>query len=412
MMRARREIERSRLVMGGSVIATVMLGAATALVACSVSPDPDLDPRPDDDGVKVPTGDAAVEAATPDADAGSDVDAGPPDRCSAEDFCHTEVPDLQTLRGGWSDENGIAWAISGEGAILRWDGAKWSVHASGLGTLVSIWGSGPTDIWVGSTNALHHGQGASSATLTFTEVTGLPGDPTPITSIWGTGPDDVWAAGPKDDPGYQGRVLHYTGAASGWSLDGASAEPIQYARVWGSPASGVWLAGTRNNPKNIPELAVRRRPAGASDFVDVLIPGDGAYAPDNPYAKLNKVWAVSTSLDDTMWIVGEQAFGRPGYVRGVTSDGGQTYAWSYVALPDKSTLVPNAIWGISADDAWLAGDFGRLWHWDGARWKQAFITITKFPVVDPFYGIWGRATKDLWVGGAGIAMHRDLPKKP
>jgi hypothetical protein len=170
------------------------------------------------------------------------------------------------------------------------------------------------------------------------------------------------------------------------------------------------MAGTRNNPKNIPELAVRRRAAGTTDFTDVAVPGDPAYAADNPYAKLNVVWGASSSSDDTMWIVGEQAFGRPGYVRGVTSDGGQTYTWSYTALSDKSVLLPNTVWGIGANDAWIGGDFGRLTHWDGSRWKQAFVTITKYPVVQPFYGIWGRGTNDLWVVGAGIAMHRDLKK--
>ena len=387
------------------------LGAGGAIVACSVSPDPILEPTPGED-VKVPGNDGSAPDSAPgaDGDAGADVDAGPAKTCSAEDFCHTNVPADQTLRAGWSDAAGIAWAISSEGAILRWDGASWAVHASELGELVSIWGAGPTDIWVGTSSGLLHGQGASSAALVFTSVETLPGDATPITSLWGTGPDDVWAVGPAPGPGLKGRVLHYEGAATGWSLDPASAEPIQYARVWGSAASGLWLAGTRNNPKNIPELAVRRRAPDANDFADVTLPGDPAYAADNPYALLNKVWAVSTSVDHTMWIVGEQAFGRPGYVRGVSSDGGQTYTWSYTALSDKSVFLPNAVWGIGANDAWMGGDFGRLRHWEGTRWKQAFVTITKYPVVQPFYAIWGRGADDLWVAGAGIAMHRDLKK--
>lgn len=410
-MRSLAKSDRVEVVLRTTALAT--LGVAAALVACSVSPDPDIGPPPSEAGVQVPTTDGSVPDAEPDPDAGDDGEGGPASSCSAEDFCHTAVPAGQTLRAGWSDAAGIAWAISSEGAILRWDGTTWSLHASGLGSLVSIWGSGPTDIWVGTSSGLLHGQGASSATLTFTAVAALPGgDATPITSIWGTGPDDVWATGPAAMPGYRGRVLHYTGPANGWSFDDASTQPIQYARVWGSQASGVWLAGPRNNPKNIPELAVRRRPVGASVFTDVALPGDPAYDVDNPYAKLNTVWGVSGSSDGTMWIVGEQAFGQPGYVRGVTNDGGQTYTWTYTQLSPKSVFLPNAVWGISANDAWLGGDFGRLRHWDGVQWKQAFITITKYPVIDPFYGIWGRGTDDLWVVGAGIALHRDLSKQP
>jgi hypothetical protein len=380
------------------------------LLACADSTDGSKGgPPPTDDETKLPNTDGAVEDGASDGGSDAEAEAGPPRVCSEHNFCHAVVPEGQTLRAGWSDADGIAWAISSEGAILRWNGTAWSVHASGLGTLVSIWGSSPTDIWVGTESGLYHGQGASSAALTFTAVTTLPGDETPISSIWGTGPDDVWATGPGATPGYRGRVLRYAGAAAGWSLDDASSEPIQYARVWGSAASGLWLAGARNNSKNKPELAVRRRPVGESSFVDVALPGDPNYPPDNLDARLNKVWAVSGSSDDTMWIVGEQAFGRPGYVRGTTSDGGQTYTWTYVALPEKGIFLPNAVWGISANDAWIGGDFGRLRHWDGTTWKQAFITITKYPVVDPFYGMWGRGTNDLWIVGAGIAMHRDLP---
>jgi hypothetical protein len=387
------------------------LGAIVTVVACSESPDPGLGPTYSDAGGNEPTTDGEVPDGTPDGGEG-DGEAGPPRVCSQESFCHTIVPGGQTLRAGWSDENGVAWAISTEGAILRWDGTTWFVSASGLGELVSIWGSGPTDIWVGGTGGLYHGHGASSASVAFTPVSALPGEPTPITSVWGIGPDDVWAVGPSTTPDYHGRVLHYTGVANGWSLDAASNQPIQYARVWGSVTSGVWLAGVHKNSKDLPELAVRRRPVGASDFAEVTIPGDPEYLPDNLYARLNTVWGVSGSSDDTVWIVGEQAFGRPGYVRGTTSNGGQTYTWSFTSLGDRSLFLPNAVWGISANDAWIGGDFGRLRHWDGTTWKQAFITITKYPVVDPFYGIWGRGANDLWVVGAGIAMHRDLTNAP
>ncbi len=399
---------RTRPALRMTALAT-LLGGVAAVVACSESPEATFVPTTNDDDVKLPSTDGEAPDGTED-DAGAEAEAGPPRVCSVEGFCHTSVPDGQTLAAGWSDAAGIAWAVSKEGAILRWDGSAWSVHTSGLGELVSIWGSGPTDIWVGSKTGLYHGEGATSAAVTFSAVATLPGEATPIPSIWGTGPDDVWATGPGAAPGFHGRVLHYTGAAAGWSLDDASADPIQYARVWGSATSGVWLAGVRPDPKNIPQLVIRRRAAGASDFVDVAIPGDPAYEAVNPYAKLNKVWSVSSSSDDTMWIVGEQAFSRPGYVRGATSDGGKTYSWTYTALPDRAVLLPNAVWGISANDAWIGGNFGRLRHWDGTAWKQAFITITKFPVVDPFYAIWGRGTDELWVVGAGIALHKDLKK--
>ncbi len=393
-------------------LAAALFASVLAPAACSHSSDGTVDAPPHDDGTTLPPGDASVADASPDAE-GADAEAGPPRVCSEQNFCHTTVPAGHTLRAGWSDADGIAWAVSTEGAILRWDGKNWAIHASGLGALSSIWGSSPTDVWVGSETGLYHGQGASSAALAFTAVTGLPGDPTPITAVWGTGPDDVWATGPRSGgTSYAGRVLHYAGAAAGWSLDLASAEPIAYTRVWGSTNSGVWLAGVRKNTKDVLELAVRRRPVGKSSFSEVLLPGDPEYPPNNVYAKLVTVWSVSSSGDDTIWILGEQAFGKPGYVRGTTTDSGQTYAFTFTALGDKAFLLPNTIWGISANDAWVGGDFGRLRHFDGTTWKQAFTTITEYPMVDPLYGIWTRGTDELWIVGAGVALHRSPTSFP
>jgi hypothetical protein len=408
-----RSLDFVRAALGQRSVLVAAAVAAGAIAACSESAEgvPVVPPH-EDGGSKLPEPDGASGDETTDGGAEAAADAAPPPVCSQENFCHTDLPKGQTVRAGWSDGEGVAWAVTSEGSILRWDGKAWAVHTSGLEPLLAIWGSGPTDVWVGADGGLYHGEGATSATLTFTAVDSLPGDPTPISAVWGTGPDDVWAVGPRPLPGYQGRVLHYTGASQGWSLDDVSAERVQFARVWGSTTSGVWLTGVRANPRNVAELGVLRRAPGESTFVDVPIPGDPAYPPDNQYAKLNTVWGVSGSSDDTVWIVGQQAFGVPGYVRGTTSDGGQTYTFSYTALGDKTFFLPNAVWGISADHAWLGGDFGRLRRWDGRAWKQAFITITKYPVIDPFYAIWGTGTEDVWIAGAGIAIHRDLTKHP
>ena len=76
-----------------------------------------------------------------------------------------------------------------EGDVLRWNGTTWQIHASGLGALYAVWGSSPTDIWVGGELGLHHGTGTSSETLSF-ELESLPdatdGSEGPMLSIWGS----------------------------------------------------------------------------------------------------------------------------------------------------------------------------------------------------------------------------------
>ena len=63
----------------------------------------------------------------------ADADASTPRECSDDGFCHTALPKGQTLRAVWGDGQGVVWAVSGQGAILRWDQTEWKIHASGLG---------------------------------------------------------------------------------------------------------------------------------------------------------------------------------------------------------------------------------------------------------------------------------------
>jgi hypothetical protein len=58
----------------------------------------------------------------------------------------------------------------------------------------------------------------------------------------------------------------------------------------------------------------------------------------------------------------------------------------------------------------MAGDYGRLGHWNGSAWTQAKTTISKYPEIAPLYAVWGRAGGELWVVGDGIAMHRAAGK--
>ena len=227
-------------------VVTAMLGvfALAAFVACADASD-DARPFPNDptEGGTLPPSDE--DAGTPDLDAGEDVetDAAPPE-CSREGFCHTAVPKNQTLHGVWSDGAGVTWAVSEQGAVLRHDGA-WKVHATLDGPLRSIWGSSPTDIWVGGDNGLFHGEGASSATLAFAAVPS-PGPSTPILSIWGTGANDVWATGNLFSFPMLSRVLHYGPTKAGapdWSVENVIEAEVLWSRVFGSSASGVWVGG-------------------------------------------------------------------------------------------------------------------------------------------------------------------------
>lgn len=393
----------------GLALVLVFAGCADSEDAASVTP-----PVDQDTGI-LPAAEAGVQDGghEADADAGSDADAAPRE-CSDDGFCHTTVPPKQTIRSIWGDGQGVAWAVSDEGAILRWDGSAWNVHLALGEALLTVWGSGPTDVWVGSATTLYHGEGASSAALKFGAVD-LPGDPSSIKSIWGTGPNDVWATGPVNDYTWQGRVLHYTGPSTdkggGWTLDDLSTQRIFWGKVWGTPNTGVWLGGVRNNPMTFAtELIVLRKGISADTFSQVPMPVDPSGFGNA--GNITRFWGASASSDDTMWLYGKAGTGTPAFIRGTTTDGGNTFTWTF--NPDGTSRDPQmqAVWGTTATDAWLVGDYGRVRHWDGTRFTQSAITTTKFPVIDPFYAVWANGADDVWVAGAGVAFHKDPSKKP
>ena len=59
------------------------------------------------------------------------------------------------------------------------------------------------------------------------------------------------------------------------------------------------------------------------------------------------------------------------------------------------------------NDVWGAGEYGRVSHWDGSGWSPVAITVTKFPVTDPFYAVWSHGPSELWIGGKGNALRFD-----
>jgi hypothetical protein len=386
---------------------SVMLGvlsamAIVAVAACAGS---------DEGTERVVEDGGRPEAAPPtDGDAGdADVGEASVRTCSDQGFCHVEVPAKETLRDVWGDGS-IVWAVSEEGHVLRWDGQKWNVHAKGLGALYAIWGSGPTDIWIGGERGVHHGTGASSQAVVF-EPVDAPGDPAiPILSIWGTGPGDVVAVGghiSNEDFLPHSRVLRRGGAAPDWELDPISAESIVLKRVWGSTATGTWIAGDEGYEQSQVAGVFLRAP-GADAFAPVTIdasPPNGT-KPGVP----GLISGGGMTADGRVLVVGATASSRDTLWYATVSAGG-TLAWSYEVRDRNDVPALWAVWSLAGKETWIAGDYGRLRsRGPDDKWKQAALMTADLPVIEPLYGIWGTAADDFWVVGRNTAIHR-LPKK-
>lgn len=392
---------RRSVMLGILVVAATSL-TITSLVGCA------------DSGSAI-AHDGGTPPPVPGVDGGDDTDADAGDAaartCSDQGFCHVAVPAKETLRDVWGDGSTV-WAVSEEGDVLRWDGQEWRIHTKKLGALYTIWGSGPTDIWLGGANGLFHGTGASSQAIVF-EPVDAPGDPAiPILSIWGTGPADVFAVGghiSEEDFMPHGRVLRGAGApGSPWELDPLSDEPFVFKRVWGGPAVGTWLVGDEGYEGSMTGAIYVRAP-GTDDFAPVTIDASPPNGPDPSMPGGFVGGAVMA--DGRILVIGKTTAFTATFWYGALSSGG-TMAWSYDVNRDERQV--RAAWSIAGKDAWVAGDYGQLRGRSAAsdEWVQASMMITDLPVIEPLYGIWGSAADDFWIVGRNTAIHRMSRKEP
>ncbi|MBX3207134.1 MAG: hypothetical protein KF764_18955 [Labilithrix sp.] len=394
---------------------------ATAVACADSAEEPDLADFEDNDAGD--TTDASTEPppskdetdagldATPPDDAG---DAGPKRVCTIHGWCHTQLPADKTLRGVWGDGTGIVWTVSEEGDILRWDGTSWSIVHTGAGKLLTIWGSSPTDIWVGGTNGLLHGTGATSATVSWTQLA-TDGD-VPVLSIWGTSANDVWAVG---NDGSTSRVLHYDGApsappASGWSVHPVSASVVgQLVKVWGYGTTDVWIAGSRSIGW------------GDDPVIWHLSPDDGGaptfqkYESLDYYASNMPSGGLTSDPNDVIWY--GTFYGSSYMLRGTRNDSTEPFEWTDLLawnVPKShwtcGNLVHHGALTFAMNDVWTYGEYGRLCHFNGTRWDLAAVSIEELPFTNDFWDAWapnGDASQ-MWVVGKNVAIRKQAPVKP
>ncbi|MDF2692677.1 MAG: hypothetical protein K0S65_1060 [Labilithrix sp.] len=369
-------------------------------------------------------GDGGLEAdvATPESDGGiGDADARPdvrdaaldaaPSKCSLEGFCWTTLPPKQTLRDVWSDGLDSAWAVTEEGNVLRWDGASWAIHWTAPGPLFAVWGSGPTDLWVGGDSGLFHGQGSSASSITWTQVPF--DDVTParsVVDITGTGPSDIWVVGNRTDYStfpaqLTSLVRHYTGgdpsSLEAWAFDPISYRPGLLRRMLVRPNGDAWMAGDWGGgypPK--PAYVLHRESVNGGDptWVEQTVPYDSQYM----FASVTGAGFVGNELRflgmrdrsrvTTSWI-------------GETAPGSSTVTWT----EDTKPVSPDPyfmVWGTSKNDVYVGGISGRFRHFDGTAWMPVRISIDGLPVVNTFRAMEINPANELWVVGANIAMHK------
>jgi len=353
---------------------------------------------------------------------------------------------LTGLRWGlydiWGSAGDDIFAVGYNGTILHFDGAAWSITATG-GTkpvwLNSVWGSSATDVFAsGANGTLLHYDGDSWSVLrshtvrNLWDVWGLSASrvfcvgsngtilnydgvnatlmESPVTSslysVWGTAEDNVYAVG------WSGRILHYDG--SDWSeLDALT--QFGFLSIWGSAADNIYVAGEmvlHYDGVSWTPVRIRNEP----DFTDVwagtdtswteaVAVGTGGRILNSPGGPLFGTMTVdggtiATDLNGVGGIGGRALFvvGDAGVI--LKRDAASNNNWLSEISGVSSDL--NAVACLAADYAVAVGAGGTILQYDGADWTDvsgpisADLNDVSLEVVDTDTVLWV-------VGDGGIA---------
>lgn len=262
-------------------------------------------------------------------------------------------------------------------------------------SISAVTGMAADDIWVGSAKGfILHWDGVQWNTEYLNK--GLP-----IRSVFSSSPTDVWAVGGA------GAIFRYVQNGYWYAF-----YPLTDAGLY-----SVWAA----NPKEVYAVGERSTVLWFNGSSWQALPGSGLGSEwlrgvTAPAAK--QWWAVANSgrvlrWDGTVFDVAKQPlraiWSASADELWVVGDKGSIFHYSpggagvfeAVASPSRENL--SAIWGSGPDDVWAAGDNGALLHYDGSAWQEVASGTSQ-----ALLGLWGTAGSDVWAVGAGgtVLRHR------
>jgi hypothetical protein len=215
------------------------------------------------------------------------------------------------------------------------------------GALLSVWGSGPSDVY--AVGGPLGNDGFEAVAIHYDGSSWEQLDPGGADSFWwvgGSGADDVWMVGEK------GRITHW---------DGASFE--EHLRPTTATLWGVWAASPDD------AWAVGGTPEGGTAAPnDLVLHWDGSAwsqetLPGAPLGRsLYKVWGTSS---EDLYVVGEA--GTVWHREGST--------WTLESEPPIATSTLFTVYGCGAGDVYAVGGSSVL-HSEGAAWTAVDVALT------------------------------------
>ena len=278
------------------------------------------------------------------------------------------LPQGNTLLAVWGSSADDVYAVGERGAIVHFDGSKWTAMESG--TIERLWdvmGSSSSRIWaVGGNGEVLFKSGRS---WTEKEI----GTTKTLYSVWVNRDGTVYACGAG------GIVLKNDGWS--WSILRQGGSVLDHMNIWADEDGEVFTASY------------------------YTIPDDQAF-----FGALLYV----SHYDGISWTTTNYMESRGVSLRGIWGSGPRDvyFVGSRIALhydgEKLASFRPNAgalldIWGITANDIFAVGASGAAVRYDGSAWNSIHSGTGA-----SLYGVWGSSGSDVYaVGDGGIIRHFD-----
>ncbi len=293
----------------------------------------------------------------------SGAQAVPPDADAGADAGVAEAPPAPTAFSGvlslWGSGPDDVWAVGEGGLVFHRGPGGWQAVPSGTtNALNAVHGAGPSDVWAAGEQVILHFDGTAWSTV-------LEQPSELYLGAWSNGPRDVWIVGTALDV-VAGVVLHWDGQT--WS-SGATSRATSLWEVWSSGGDDVWTVGTA---------------AGGTGY---MIHGKAMNFSRLPFegAPLRGIWGQAP---DDLWVVPYHA---------------PLQRWDGVAFSQPSgtaDLSLMSVHGTGPADVWSVGLHGAILHWDGAAWSRSDSGTT-----DHLITVWAASPQEAWAAGGSTVLH-------